>query len=302
MTRAVHALHMIVPYKETEKSLSGDFGGVLRAALGSAVSPIADGLIWETGNRDWMIQRGFEPPAPPPTRDASLPDRVVLRASPPEGRRSLSSVAPSSLAHGKINLADILSSEARPALERGTLTHRWMEDIVWIDTGLPSRESLLAASADGDWMAVRPADCVAEFLDSLKVPGIAAMFREAEYRKSVAEVFPKGMRKSILSPEVLLRVERERDFWIIDDEQMVTGSIDRLIVFEREGKPIAAEIIDFKTDRATPGDRARLQELADRYRPQLAAYCRAVARMLQLPAECVVARLLVTQAGEAVSI
>ncbi|MFK7818466.1 MAG: PD-(D/E)XK nuclease family protein, partial [Planctomycetaceae bacterium] len=74
-----------------------------------------------------------------------------------------------------------------------------------------------------------------------------------------------------------------------------SGTIDRLILLMDGTTAVAADIIDFKTDRAK--NQKKLKALADVYGEQLGVYKSAVAHMFGLTEEAVSARLLMTEAG-----
>ena len=92
-------------------------------------------------------------------------------------------------------------------------------------------------------------------------------------------------------------VHRERAFAIRNGDQLLSGSIDRLVVITRGGEPIAAEVIDFKTDELAAGDSAALATKVAFYRPQLDAYRNAAAQLLRLPPDRISARLVFLSAG-----
>jgi ATP-dependent exoDNAse (exonuclease V) beta subunit len=73
---------------------------------------------------------------------------------------------------------------------------------------------------------------------------------------------------------------------------MLTGNIDRLVLLYHADKIIAADLIDYKTDRIDPEGAGAVAAKVDFYRPQVAAYRRAVSRMLRLEKSRIVARLL----------
>ncbi len=67
------------------------------------------------------------------------------------------------------------------------------------------------------------------------------------------------------------------------DGAWVSGVIDRLLVeHDPAGHPVAATVVDFKTDAVTGAG-----ELAERHRAQVAAYRHGVAGALGLPAGAV---------------
>ena len=85
------------------------------------------------------------------------------------------------------------------------------------------------------------------------------------------------------------------------------GVIDRLVIWSRGGKPIAAEVIDFKFDGVGSdrdnGEQARLiDEKTAFYSPQLADYRRAVAQLFGLAPPCITADLVFMRPGTVVPV
>ena len=77
------------------------------------------------------------------------------------------------------------------------------------------------------------------------------------------------------------------------------GSFDRLLLFREGAKVVAADILDFKTDRVA--DPAGIQERVSIYEPQIEEYRRAAATLFGLaPAGACRARLLFVEPGELV--
>ena len=79
------------------------------------------------------------------------------------------------------------------------------------------------------------------------------------------------------------------------DGELISGTIDRLVLLMDGATPVAADIIDFKTDQAK--NQKKLKALVDVYAEQLEVYKAAVAHMFGLDSEVVTARLLMTEAG-----
>ena len=103
------------------------------------------------------------------------------------------------------------------------------------------------------------------------------------------------------------RLLREHAFVIRDEQGIMQGVIDRLVVWSRAGKPIAAEVIDFKFD-GVGSDAGRAEEariIAEKtafYAPQLADYRRAVAQLFGLAADRITADLVFMRAGTVVPV
>ena len=118
-----------------------------------------------------------------------------------------------------------------------------------------------------------------------------------------------ALGKARYQPEILgyhpdrVEVDTERQISQIESGKILSGSIDRLVVIFRDGKPFAAEILDFKTDAVD--DSLALLWLDDRiqqHRPQLEAYARVVSKQFGIPEERVSLSLLMLSADELVRI
>ena len=83
-------------------------------------------------------------------------------------------------------------------------------------------------------------------------------------------------------------------------DALLTGSIDRLVSLYHDQKLVAADIIDFKTDRID--GHQGMDAKVEYYRPQLEAYRRAVSRMLRLDRQRIAARLAFVGAGKVVAL
>ena len=73
----------------------------------------------------------------------------------------------------------------------------------------------------------------------------------------------------------------------------VSGTIDRLILTEKDGKTVAAHIYDYKTnDRQGCTPQAQDNTLREQYRQQMTAYRDLVCAAFELPQESVSATLV----------
>lgn len=293
VTRAIHALHLIVsPSSETEKSLHKTFGGLVRAALtdGERIEPAA--IAFAHGDECWYENPGVERKTRSPKSTAPAEPRSPLpvRLAPAAERRSrnLERVSPSGLEGGsRVKLSDNWSDdgiERSDSLRRGTLIHAWFEQILWIENGVPepsrlkqlANEVLESAISDEDLQRL-----LDEFHTLLGDPRITGCLSQTAY----ASWLP-----------ATLKVENERPIAVREGNRLLVGNIDRLVtVFDsNSGQPIAADIVDFKTDIIMPGDEKTLNKKVRYYQPQLQAYRHAVQRITNLPSDKVTARLLFT--------
>ena len=211
---------------------------------------------------------------------------------PPHSRRGLDFRSPSQLEGGpRVELASRLRLDAQGALDRGTLIHAWFEQIEWLDDELPDDHVLLAVADRLELGSLDASALLSQFRASLARPAIAGLLSRGTYRQSA----PAG----VADPH--WQVRREYPFVIREDEAILSGAIDRLVVLydgpPAASKPVAAEVIDFKTDRVGPDDPPALAARVAHYRPQLEAYHRAAARLLGLVPGRVSARLAFVESG-----
>ena len=68
------------------------------------------------------------------------------------------------------------------------------------------------------------------------------------------------------------------------DGQWISGIFDRVQILRERGRPVKADILDYKTNRATP------EAIKEEYEGQMEQYRKAAAQLLGLPIENVTAR------------
>ena len=299
MTRAVHALHMIVaPPKANEKSMPKTFAGILRATLAPATAAVSGQVICEHGNRHWYKSRKvtkpalIEAPAVPP----------IKLAPPPAARdRGLERTSPSSLEGGPKLLAARLLEPRSEVYSLGTLIHAWLAEIAWLDDGVPTDKTLRRIAE-----FLRPE--IGSLADHLDLPlknfrrwlaaaPIAHVLSRSFYDKP-ANLGLAALKANAWKPgEIELEVLREHPFAIRAGDQLLTGAIDRLVLLRRKGQLLAADLLDFKTDDVPAGDAAALAARTDFYRPQIEGYRTAAANLLRINPAQIACRLVLINAG-----
>jgi ATP-dependent exoDNAse (exonuclease V) beta subunit len=278
MTRARHALHMLIePPHENEKTIPQRFSSVLRCAL--AAGPCEPGdVVYQHGEAHWYAGHKPAPAPPPPAHESSA--RIALR---PQARSEshFSAASPSALSRGG-QVADQLALMDEAALDRGRAAHAALSLVGWLDDGAPGRDAmLLAAKAAAprrseSWAA----NVVDQLLAAMDQPGVkAALSRQ-----------PGGRP---------YRIEREVPYARIVEGGIESGTIDRLIVALDGQTPVAATIIDFKTD-AIPAEFAAMRALG--YQRQMDAYRAAAAEMFALPQESVKTAVVFIEPGVVVEL
>ncbi|QDU29985.1 ATP-dependent helicase/nuclease subunit A [Anatilimnocola aggregata] len=304
LTRPVHALHMIIePAKLTEKKPPKTAAGLLRAAL-ALDSPASSGkLLYQHGQANWrQLQKSKSPtglldgllPAMPASPPAPIQLAAKSKLAP-----HLDRVAPSQLEGGsRLKLAELFRPSSL-GMRYGSLFHAWFEQVEWLDDGLPS-EALLRKIAQQKLdlgATFNLTEAVERFYAVLKKPSLQQSLSRDAYRRSLIVEQPQRQTE-LASCE--FKVLRERTFALRDGERLLNGAIDRLVVQWQGKRRIGAQVIDYKTDDVSPqGSLAKKTEL---YRPQMAAYCAAVAKLYDLPLNVVSARLIFLNSDEAIVI
>jgi ATP-dependent exoDNAse (exonuclease V) beta subunit len=115
-------------------------------------------------------------------------------------------------------------------------------------------------------------------------------------RPAVAE---RLRRSSVEGPAVLWR---ERPFVLRQDDAVINGVFDRVVLHGNEKAPVSAEVIDFKTDAVDADDPAALEAFTAQYRVQMQSYRLALAEITSLDPQAISATLLLVGAGCAVSV
>ena len=291
MTRARNALHMVLlPLSDDSKTgepittLTGTAAGVLRAALPElnrrmiAHEERDEPVLWSHGASSWSTAA-----APTTSNDSMVLERPTLAAS---GRVRRTWVSPSSKSERSV--ADRLGADRFAPMigaDRGTLIHELFRHVLWIEDGVPDSSAIEAALAATARMTggPMPTDRRDEAIDAFK----RALEHDAvRHRLSRSAYGGRGHDE--------LLVWRERPIQIIVDDEVVNGRFDRVVIGRLEGRPIWADIVDYKSDWVGDDGGAALLK---RYGSQLQGYADALVRLLSLEPDHVTARLLCTGPG-----
>jgi ATP-dependent exoDNAse (exonuclease V) beta subunit len=175
--------------------------------------------------------------------------------------------------------------------------HAWFEHIEWLDDPPPDAQTLQQIARDvlqqcGD--VIRDTDALAdEFAAMIAKPAVrASLCRSAYANLDALDISATGGGTTRR-----LEVQNERVFAVQLDGEVLTGSIDRLVLVYDGDQLVAADVLDYKTDAVASQDDPRFEERVEHYRPQIQAYCRAVSQMTGLPDGSIGARLLFVGPG-----
>jgi ATP-dependent exoDNAse (exonuclease V) beta subunit len=303
MTRAIHALYMYIPGPRESKSDRKDaWHNLLRRTLSPEKTWEEGALLFECGKPNWF--EDVEQPckralAPEPLKAQS----IEFRRFESGRRRGLKYDSPSRReGQAHVSLNKLFHPYEGTGSAAGTLYHAWFATTGWLDDGLPADEVLRAAARKA--MADLPADIwgdldrhIDEFLMWMRDPVITRILCRKTYADPRGSLFPRALVPLWTATMIPQKVEQERRFLVREGTTFVNGSFDRIVWLCDQGRVVAADVIDFKTDALSPGDATALAERTEHYRPQLEAYRRAAARLGGLPEECVAARLVFTGPG-----
>ncbi|MDB4614498.1 UvrD-helicase domain-containing protein, partial [bacterium] len=279
VTRAVHELQMIVPASSLEKIPLQKASGYMRAALYGTGPMQAGQVLYETGNENWAAETAVSKHDSPTSLEHTLPPKVALK-SMSQRSRGIDRQAPSSKGHRRTKLSSLLDSQSEGAMNYGTVMHRWFEQIEWIEDGIPSDDQLRNSLVDPGLSNMDLEQALEDFREALKSKHCQTLLSRKPYSSSKVD---------------LITVERERRFTVRVDQALVNGTIDRLVICRQNGTPVAADIIDFKTDNVSTAK--QIQQKAKDYRDQLELYRSAVSKLFRLDSKFISARLLFTRAG-----
>ncbi|MEM8736131.1 MAG: 3'-5' exonuclease, partial [Planctomycetota bacterium] len=179
----------------------------------------------------------------------------------------------------------------------GKLIHKFFEQVQWIEDFEIDRRQLetLAQSALSaeELQRVSVKQAIADFEDLLELENTRHVLSQQRYSQ---EWTPED-----LDSNLRIEVDNERELSLKLNDDIIVGSIDRLVVTYREGLPYAAEIFDFKTDRFDPSmNLLWLEERTEIHRPQLEAYRDAIAYLYKIPQERIGTYLLMFATDELV--
>ncbi len=310
LTRAKRRLDLLVSSADAPDA---SFAAIMRHALAPVAAPppaaVGDGACLllhahaDPGAGCVALLSAEHAPEP---RPPMAPAGAVAHAAPPAAgaplvwrqdgpRHVLRRSAPSSReGGGRTRTAELLSAEGEAGRRRGTLVHEWMSGIAWLDDPLPDPVAQREAAQrrllrDG----VRPTQELDEWLAWLRAALARPQARELLSRAHAAARVgvPAASAPELWCERAFLLVEQEAG-----EELLVPGAFDRVVLWrDAAGVPIAAEIVDFKTDAlGGPGgpDAARLQQRVLHYAPQMQAYRRALQQLTGLPPARIACRLL----------
>ncbi|MCH8811391.1 MAG: UvrD-helicase domain-containing protein [Gemmatimonadetes bacterium] len=301
LTRAKYALHLILP---PEGGTRKHGAGLIREALLLEDAKATDTeVLMERGDPLWFdrlegaveqtddetpLKAGDETPlkvGDERPREEGEPSPPLFRPSTSGPGRNLARRSPASLEGGThVDLSFALRLDAASGLRRGQVVHAWCETIGWIEDGVVDDDVLRAIAQEK-----------APGMNRDQVGSLIGEFRGWLQAEPIRNVLSRGAHPS--EPGTSVRVENELPFVRRMADEIQEGFIDRLVLIERDGQVIEADILDFKTDAIETDDQETVAARTEYYRPQIAAYRSVVREQYGLAESDVSGKLVFLAAG-----
>lgn len=305
MTRAIHGLYIFVsPAGSGRSGPPKTLASIVWNGLRTDPPQTPGDILFEHGQRDWF-KRCPSNVSPPPAEQETSPVLSHMRTRLGRLRRSSPWRTPHELEGTGVSADVVLRFQPVQSLARGSVWHMWFSRIRWLDQqGVPPPEELRKTLAPYPELSQTFETLYGEFLEMLSRPQVKRALSLAEYQavplpanNLSANNLPAQAAGELPHPrwEVFL----EQPFVVDVSGTFCRGQFDRIVVLFDGDQPIAADVIDFKTDDITTDQREARVEF---YRPQLIMYREAAARWLHVPEERVSARLVFTQLGEVIRV
>ncbi|WP_437228689.1 UvrD-helicase domain-containing protein [Planctomicrobium sp. SH661] len=298
MTRPARSLHMLISPQVNTKHPK-KFSGLLRAALAPNVPVEPMKLLWELGDPNWAASSPelMNPPAvqtdSKTVNHGSAPELRFAPASPSRHRKR--STPTGQNVPRRVTFSEAVPTGSSRATERGSVFHRWFQEIVWLPESALNSQQLLKLSRSCSLSEQELSVLAKQFQRTLQQPKLARLLSPQNYEERLQSLAEK------LGGTVTIEVRTEFPFiYSTSSGEQMHGNIDRMIVFRREGRPVSAEIIDFKTDSVTNPEQQEL--LVNLYRRQLETYRKAASELLAIPLSDVTASLAFCSNDQLVSL
>lgn len=294
MTRARCALYLSThPAGSDHKQ---NFDSLLQSVLAANKDDAgkAEAVLYELGDSEWYSNLSKNEAVEETAIEVSA-RQIVLRSDAESAPvRSLRIAAPSTIGQTfePIPLANAFSYSQSVGASFGTIIHAFFEQVQWLDDFVLDRQRLRQVAL----AAVSPEELRHISIDKA-IDAFAAMLELRSVRTAVGE--GRYRRNHFGSVPDRVEIDNERVINLVMDGRLISGTIDRLVVMMKDGRPYAAEIIDFKTD--VYDDSMTLLWVQDRiehHRPQLEIYARVVSELFHIPEDRIGTHLVLLSGDE----
>lgn len=264
LTRAKRAVYLIAE-PNSDTSDSANYIRLLEDTLGEQPTRwIWDDQPWEArysvGNPDWWKAMQKQSPRPAQPQPP-IPSNLIAQ---PRLAREQPSREDARSTSGR----ELFSPEKSAALHYGTAVHAALEKIAWLEGDEPPHDRFADDTIRRDLIT-----CLAK-------PAVRALFTQ---------------------PQEPVKLWREKNVEAIIGNRWFSGTLDRVILtLDPNGRPVRAQLIDFKTDRIAT-EEARVKAI-ESHRRQLERYRTVLAMITGLSEEAITPLLVFTRSGEVVTL
>jgi len=297
MTRAKSSLQMIVPADKQgrkgepmDKATLGP-AHLIRAALAPDEPASPGATLYETSSEQCWTS-GIESESMT-TTTTSHPKPVALNIRSPKTLRAgqLMSSAPSAEHESNLHSVSSLlehSDHGQFARDHGQCVHSAFEQFDWTDDSKPDDTAIAQTLSDLGHPEDTISASIKELNAALKCPEVDRVLNLAHWNAD----HPSASKAS---------VHHERPFVLrmgkSDQERLVQGRFDRLVIGRDGARVTNVQIVDYKTDRGAKRlGQSQLTEFASKHHPQMNAYRQAVASMYNLDNDAIEVVLIFTAA------
>ncbi|MFM7073258.1 MAG: UvrD-helicase domain-containing protein [Planctomycetota bacterium] len=324
--------------KPEKSGLPKTFAGLLRAALtdGKSLPPLT--TVYQDGDPNWFAKSGRAAPTPHSASGDSTPALRLAPLTGPRRRGLDRVAPSDLEGTRQTLRLERTGGDGLAGRQRGILIHAWMEQIGWLRDGLPTETALRQLASRLMETRLAPAELsgyLADFHAALAQPAVAAVLDPRYYADAASVGWPATLAEATLAAtnraansqaansqaansqaansqaansqaansqaatvDTALEVFRERRFAVRSGDQLIAGTVDRLVLLRRGEQVLACDIVDFKTDALPTGNSEAMAAKVQVYAPQLEAYREAVARSFHVQSAAITARLVFLSTGE----
>lgn len=299
MTRARRGLYMYA--RPTSSKPSAEFGSLLQSTLGDGkLTNSPQETVFETGDAKWFedlppvgnkakIERESSDTPDAAPMAVAIELHTDIEAAP---ARALQITGPSAASRtkDKVALGGAFSLSRSVGSTYGNLIHGFFQQITWLDDYNFDPQQLRRLAQQ----TVEP-----EALRHISLDQVIEQFQQMLTISSVRRVLSQSRYQ--LLPGDHIEIDNERPVSLVTEHQLITGTIDRLTVVFRDGKPHSAEIFDYKTDAYDPTmSLIWKDDRLDYHRPQMQMYADVVSRLFSIPRERVASYLVMLKVDDLV--
>ncbi|MDP7033118.1 MAG: UvrD-helicase domain-containing protein [Planctomycetota bacterium] len=281
MTRAVHSLDMVIPFRSRATGFWCDPSGVLLAALAPDQTLQAETSIFTVERGDWKTELRKE------DREevSESIELSELNLTIGEDRGGDPRPAPSRRITGPVDLGSVFQVPGRDGRDSGSLMHLWFERVGWMEDGLPPEERLREWGRQRGFEDSALDVFLTRFQTALENEEIRGLFSRAHYE----------------AENRIPSLAREQRYAVLVDGPSGTflerGRYDRkVVVRDREGEVQHVDLFEFKSDGLDEHPGA-MERLIDSHRHQLESYRAAAVAAYRLDPARVRVWVIFTTAG-----